>query len=141
MNKDAAAGNTNCVDACVDILMYLSCFENNDKMVNDLGFAVPLSGNTTNAHFKALAETFKSDKANANSVSWGCATAGGTMNKDYYDAFYLFRQDAIGLEMPAIEEKLSILKNSFINAVNTLYNTNKWDNSAWPAYGTTNQEG
>ena len=75
------------------------------------------------------------------SVSWGCATAGGTMNKDYYDAFYLFRQDAIGLEMPAIEEKLSILKNSFINAVNTLYNTNKWDNSAWPAYGTTNQEG
>ncbi|MBE6925865.1 MAG: hypothetical protein E7461_03380 [Ruminococcaceae bacterium] len=141
MNKDAAAGNTNCVDACVDILMYLSCFENNDKMVNDLGFAVPLSGNTTNAHFKALAETYKSDLANKETAAWGCATAGGNMNKDYYDAFYLFKQDALGLELPAIEEKLSILKNSFINAVNTLYNTNKWDSKAWPAYGTTNQEG
>ena len=141
MNKDAAAGNTNCVDACVDILMYLSCFENNDKMVNDLGFAVPLSGNTTNEYYKSLAETYKSDIANENTVSWSCATAGGTMNKDYYDAFYLFRQDAMGLEMPAIEEKLSVLKNSFINAVNTLYTTNKWDKSAWPAYGTSNKDG
>jgi uncharacterized protein involved in tolerance to divalent cations len=35
MNKDNQAGNTNCVDACVDMLMYLSCFENNDKMVNE----------------------------------------------------------------------------------------------------------
>lgn len=141
MNKDAAAGNTNCVDACVDILMYLSCFENNDKMVNDLGFAVPLSGNTTNEYYKSLAETYKSDIANENTVSWSCATAGGTMNKDYYDAFYLFRQDAMGLEMPAIEEKLSVLKSSFINAVNTLYTTNKWDKSAWPAYGTSNKDG
>ena len=141
MNKDSAAGDTKCVDACVDILMYLSCFENNDKMVNDLGFAVPLSGNTTNEYYKSLAETYKSDIANENTVSWSCATAGGTMNKDYYDAFYLFRQDAMGLEMPAIEEKLSVLKNSFINAVDTLYKTNKWDKSAWPAYGASNKEG
>lgn len=141
MNKDSAADNTNCVDACVDILMYLSCYENNDKMVNDLGFAIPLSGNTTNEYFKSLATTYKSDLANPNTVSWACATAGGTMNKDYYDAFYLFRQDAIGLEMSAIEEKLSILNNSFINAVNTLYKTNKWDNQSWPAYGTSNKDG
>ncbi len=141
MNKDAAAGNTNCVDACVDILMYLSCFENNDKMVNDLGFAVPLSGNTTNELFISLADTYKSDLANGNTVAWGCATAGGNMNKDYYDAFYLFKKDALGLELPAIEEKLSILLNSFINAVNTLYKTNKWDSKSWPAYGTSNQEG
>jgi hypothetical protein len=63
------------------------------------------------------------------------------MNKDYYDAFYLFRQDAIGLELSAVESKLPVLKNSFINAVNTLYNTNKWNNQAWPAYGSTNSEG
>lgn len=141
MNKDAAAGNTNCVDACIDLLMYLSCYENNDKMVNDLGFAVPLSGNTTNEYFKTLSDIYKSDVANENTVAWGCATAGGTMNKDYYDTFYLFRQEAIGLDMNAIEAKLPILKNSFINAVNTLYNTNKWDNTAWPEYGTSNQKG
>ncbi|MBQ7326495.1 MAG: carbohydrate ABC transporter substrate-binding protein [Clostridia bacterium] len=141
MNKDNAAGNTNCVDACVDILMYLSCFENNDKMVNDLGFAVPLSGNTTNEYFKSLANTYKGDVANENTVSWSCATAGGTMNKDYYDAFYLFRQDAIGLSLSEVESKLSVLKSSFTNSVNTLYNVNKWDNKAWPAYGVSNQEG
>jgi hypothetical protein len=110
-------------------------------MVNDLGFAVPLSGNTTNEYFKSLAETYKSDVENPNSVSWSCATAGGTMNKDYYDAFYLFRQDSIGLSMSDIESKLPVLKNSFINAVNTLYNTNKWDNKSWPEYGVSNQEG
>lgn len=141
MNKDTAAGNTKCIDACVDILMYLSCFENNDKMVNDLGFAVPLSGNTTNAYFKSLADTYAADVKNENTVAWSCATAGGTMNKDYYDAFYLFRQDAISLDMTAIEGRLSVLKNSFINAVNTLYNTNKWDNKSWPAYGTSSAEG
>lgn len=141
MNKDTASGNTKCVDACVDLLMYLSCYENNDKMVNDLGFAVPLSGNTTNEYFKTLADVYKSDIANENTVAWSCATASATMNKDYYDAFYLFRQDAIGLDMETVESKLSILKNSFINAVNTLYNTNKWDNKSWPAYGASNTEG
>lgn len=141
MNKDSAAGNSDCVDACIDILMYLTCFENNDKMVNDLGFAIPLSGNTTNSYFKILAEAYKSDLENENSVAWSCATANATMNKDYYDAFYLFRQDAIGLDISAIEGKLPVLKNSFINAVNTLYNTNKWDSKSWPAFGTSNQEG
>jgi len=34
-----------------------------------------------------------------------------------------------------------VLKNSFINAVDTLYKTNKWDKSAWPAYGASNKEG
>ncbi len=95
MNKDTSSGNSNCVDACVDMLMYLTCFENNDKMVNDLGFAIPLSGNTTNSYFKTLADAYKSDIANENSVAWSCATAGATMNKDYYDACYLFRQDAM----------------------------------------------
>ena len=52
-----------------------------------------------------------------------------------------FMARVFGKDMAAIEEDLSILKNSFINAVNTLYNTNKWDNQAWPAYGTSNQEG
>lgn len=141
MNKDSASGNSDCVDACIDILMYLTCFENNDKMVNDLGFAIPLSGNTTNSYFKTLADAYKSDLENENSVAWSCATANATMNKDYYDAFYLFRQDAIGLDISAIEGKLPVLKNSFINAVNTLYNTNKWDSKSWPAYGTSNQEG
>ncbi len=140
MNKDAANGNTNCVDACVDMLMYLSCYENNDKLVNDLGFAVPLSGNTTNSYFQALAETYKADKENATTVSWACATAASTMNKDYYDAAYLFRQDALGWELDKIQSQLgSVLHQSFINAVNTLYNTNKWDKSTWPAYGYSNK--
>lgn len=141
MSKDEAAGNTKCVDACIDMLMFLSCYENNDRLVNDLGFAVPLSGNTTNENFKALAAVYSADMANPNTVSWSCATAGGTMNKDYYDAFYLFRQDAIDLSLDQVTEKLSILKNSFINAVNTLYNTNKWDNSQWPPFGTSSKEG
>lgn len=139
MNKDVASGNDKCVNACIDILMYLSCFENNEKMVNDLGFAIPLSGNTTYEYFKSLAAVFKEDRKNDKALAWAAATAGNAMNKDYYDAAYLFRKTALQTDVANLKSALSTLVSSFTSAANTLYNQNKWNKDDWPAYGISNK--
>lgn len=138
MNKDKAAGNDKCVNACIDLLMWLSCFENNEKMVNELGFAIPLSGNTTYEYFKPLAELFKSDCENEKALAWSAATAGGAMNKNYYDATYLFRQNTLD-SSASIKESLGTLVSSFTSAANLLYQQNGWNMSAWPSWGTSNK--
>lgn len=140
MNKDEASGNDNCVNACIDMLMYLSCFENNDRMVNDLGFAIPLSGNTTYEYFNPLAEIFKEDRENEKALAWSAATAGNAMNKDYYDAVYLFRKTALTLDQSQIKSGLSTLVSSFSSSANILYQQNLWDKDSWPAYGTSNRD-
>lgn len=139
MNKDKSNSNDNCVNACIDILMYLSCFENNDRMVNELGFAIPLSGNTTYEYFKPLAEIFSLDRTNEKALAWSAATAGNAMNKDYYDAVYLFRKTALTLTDDETKDGLKTLVNSFSAAANILYQQNQWDITAWPAYGTSNK--
>ena len=138
MNRDKSNGNDKCVSACVDILMYLSCFENNDKMVNDLGFAIPLSGNTEYEYFEPLAEVFREDRNNEKALAWSAATAGNAMNKDYYDAVYLFRKTALVTDNSSIKTALSnTLVSSFASAANRLYQQNGWDRATWPAYGET----
>ena len=141
MKKDAAKSDDKCVAACVDMLMYLSCFENNDKLVNDRGFAIPLSGNTTYEHFVALAKQYETDCKNEKAVAWACATAGDNMNKDFYDAVYLFRNTALDKNGNITKADLKTLLNSFTAAANTLYTQNKWDRTKWPAYGYSNKTG
>lgn len=138
MNRDAKNGNSKCVDACIDMLMWLSCFENNDKMVNGLKFAIPLSGNTDFEYFKPLAEVFKKDRTNEKALAWASVSAGGAMNKDYYDAVYLFRTSVLSLSDSEIAAELKKrLTPSFQAAANTLYAQNNWNREAWPAYGAT----
>jgi hypothetical protein len=140
MNKDTANGDSKCVDACIDILMYLSCYENNDKMVNDLGFAIPLSGNTTYEYFIPLSEAYNADCKNEKAVAWACATAASNMNKNYYDAVYLFRKTVVESAETDIKSNLKTLVQAFTTAANTLYNQNKWDRTTWPAYGVSNKD-
>ncbi|MBE7078310.1 MAG: hypothetical protein E7380_00390 [Clostridiales bacterium] len=130
MAKDDKNNNDKCVNACIDVLMYLSCYENNDMMVNKRGFAIPLSGNTSYEHFRTLAEVYATDCANETTVAWGAATAGSSMNKDYYDAVYLFRTKA--LNGADVASELRNLESSFTSAANNLYTQNKWDKPSWP---------
>lgn len=128
------------LSACIDMLMYLSCFENNDRMVNDLGFAIPLSGTTTYEYFTKLAQAYRTDSASSKTVAWSAVTAGANINKSYYDACYLFNQTALNASsLDEVREKLSsVLLTSFKNTVSNLYNSNHWDISTWPPVGTSN---
>lgn len=140
MNKDAAAGNDNCVNACIDMLMYLTSAEINDQMVNDLGFAVPLSGNGAYEFFTPLIEDYKSDLSNEKALAWAAVTAGSSMNKDYYDAWYLFRRSIVSTyvtgdgDIANMRNMLKTLEEAFVTNAQILYDANGWANSDWPPY-------
>ncbi|MBQ8429257.1 MAG: carbohydrate ABC transporter substrate-binding protein [Clostridia bacterium] len=132
MNKDAQKGNQNCVNACIDILQYLSCFENNDKMVNDRGFAIPLSGKTEYSHFITLAEAYAADVSAENigkTIAWGSATSASSMGSTYYNATVNLRKELIN--GTPIADVLASLQKTFMTSANSLVASNKWDITSW----------
>jgi hypothetical protein len=140
MKKDEQNGNDNCVNACIDMLMYLTSSDINDKMVNDLGYAVPLSGNTTVEFFKSLAKDYANDLENSKALTWASITGGSSMNKDYYDAWYLFRRSVVSTyvfgeaDISNVKQMLKTLEESFVTNAGVLYKANSWNRTEWPAY-------
>lgn len=140
MKKDEKNGNTKCVDACIDMLMYLTSKDINERMVNDLGFAVPLSGNTTVDFFKPLAADYMADLQNEKALAWASITGGSAMNKDYYDAWYLFRRSVVtscvtnGADVTNVKNMLRTLEEAFVTNATVLYETNGWNKTKWPAH-------
>ena len=132
MNKDKENGDTKCVDACIDMLQYLSCYENNDKMVNDRGFAIPLSGKTEYQYFSSLAAAYDNDVSAANkdkTLAWACATPGSCMGSTYYNATVNSRKDL--LNGNSIESVLESLQKTFMTSATSLIASNKWDVNSW----------
>jgi len=132
MNKDKKNNDEKCVQACIDILQYLSCFENNDKMVNDRGFAIPLSGSTEYEYFATLAAAYEEDVSEANkskTLAWACATSGSCMGTVYYNATVNSRKDL--LNGKSIASVLESLQKTFVSAATNLQASNGWDVNAW----------
>ncbi len=126
------------VNACVDFLMFLTAAENNDRMINDKGVAVPLSGNGSGKHgyFESLTEQYELDCANENMFVWGNFNPSGTLTKAYYDAYFIaYHNYLYGNTTTSAKGD----KNQFINAVmngldsalNKLSTLNGWDTSNW----------
>jgi ABC-type glycerol-3-phosphate transport system substrate-binding protein len=132
MAKDEQAGNNKCVNACIDMLQFLSCYENNDTMVNERGFAIPLSGNTTYEHFITLANIYAEDTNAQNrtkTLAWACATSGSCLGSTYYNATVNLRKDLVNGD--SIATILGKLNNTFLNTAQSLVAANKWDVNAW----------
>lgn len=125
------------VAACVDFLQFVTCYENNDRLINDKGFSIPLSGNSDYSFFTALGEDYNLDKTNDKSLAWAAVSAGGNMNKEYYDRVYLTNIAFVTATDEEIANLLSGLVQNFQNAANTLYTQNSWDVSKWPTYEDT----
>lgn len=83
MNKGQDA-----VDACVDFLKFLTAPGNNSRMVNDLGFALPLrvSDNETEL-FHSLAEQYEQDVQAENSVMWSAINLFNSFGQEFYDTY------------------------------------------------------
>jgi len=123
------------VDACVDFLQYVTCFTNNDRLINDRGFSIPLSGRTSIELFSSLANDYLEDVNSEEALPWGACCASAVLNKSYYDADYLSRIAII--KANSEEDVLTILaslKTSYSTAINNLYKQNKWDTSKWLDY-------
>lgn len=136
VTNSAIAKGQDVVDKCVDFLMYVTSYSNNDRMINDKGFSIPLSGNTEYSYFKSLTEDFDEDKADETTMAWSAVCPGAALNKTYYDANYVTRIEIIKAkgDQETIDLKLKGLLSSFTTAVNNIYKQNQWDKDTWPAY-------
>ena len=132
MNKGDEA-----VAACVDFLQFVTCFENNDRLINDKGFSIPLSGNCEYEPFMELGEMYAEDKQNEKSIAWAAVSSGGNMNKEFYDKSYLTHIAFVTASDSEIDTLLDSLVENFQNAANNLYTQNQWDINKWPTYEDT----
>ena len=62
------------------------------------------------------------------------------MNKDYYDAWYLFRRSIVSTyvtgdgDIANMRNMLKTLEEAFVTNAQILYDANGWANSDWPPY-------
>lgn len=89
------------VDACVDFLMFLTASENNKRLVNDLGTALPINIKNSNVGiFADLAKQYESDLSDPNSLMWSSCyipeSLGTQFNEKYQLAMGKFYQDSEG---------------------------------------------
>ena len=124
------------VDMCADFLMYITAYEQNDRMINGIGYAIPLSGNTEDEKYKDLMELYEQDKADPTSFAWEAMCAKSTLTKGYYNSYRTFRTSKLAKNGGVWDENidLSSLVSSFEGAINQLYTYNKWDKTKWPDF-------
>lgn len=137
-NSKNGEDNRKKINACVDFLMYLTAKTNNDRMINDKGVAVPLSGEVgqKTAALQPLFDVYMSDMKDENKWSWDTFNSSATMGLTYYNATIRGRNDFFyGSNTPGAKGDLEIfiaaLKNGMDSAVEKLIKTNKWDTSKW----------
>ena len=116
--------------------MYVTSYSVNDRLINDKGFSIPLSGNSNYTYFKSLSEDYEVDSKDETTLAWAAVCPGGALNKTYYDANYITRMEIIKAKgnQETIDLKLAGLLSSFTTAVNNIYKQNSWDKTKWPAY-------
>lgn len=135
VTNSAIAKGEAVVEKCVDFLQFVTCYTNNDRMINDKGFSIPLSGNSDYSYFASLSADYQKDIQDPAAMAWGAVSPGSAMNKTYYDAAYLTRIEIIkATDQATIDLKLSGLSQSLATAINNVYQQNNWDRNTWPAY-------
>ena len=76
------------VEACVDFLKFLTAPKNNARMVNDLGFALPLNvADNTTAIFNDLSAQYEEDMKNPDSVMWSSINLFNSFGQKFYDTY------------------------------------------------------
>lgn len=76
------------VDACVDFLMFLSSPENNKRMVNNLGFALPLNVEDNGTPlFDGLARQYEADMKESKKVMWNAVNLYNEFGLEFADDF------------------------------------------------------
>jgi len=138
VTKTAINKGEGTINACTDFLQFVSCYSNNDRLINDKGFSIPLSGNTEYSYFSKLSADYQSDIKNENTLAWSAVCDSNAMNKEYFDAVYLTRIEIIkASNSTAVKTLLDNLVSNFTNSANSIYTVNKWDKDSWPTYNDT----
>ncbi len=119
------------VDACVDFLMFLTASENNSRLVNDLGYAMPLNVDKSNvALFNGLKEQYKQDKGNPDTLSWSACHIPGLLGTSFDDVYQLamgdLYQDSDGVLTGNVQAVVDKLKEQLPSSIATLKSKYGW---------------
>ena len=132
VTNSAIAKGEGAIDACVDFLMFLTASDNNSRLVNDLGTALPLKieDSTVNL-FKPLAGQYKADLENSKSLMWGACyipeMLGTAFNDNYQLTMGDFYEDPKGEKTGDISAVVSTLKPKAAESVADLIERYGWE--------------
>ena len=82
------------VDACVDFLMFLTASDNNARLVNDLGYALPLNvEDSTVDLFAGLADEYEADLQSGTALAWSACYIPDMLGTDFNNYYQLAMGD------------------------------------------------
>lgn len=126
-------------DACVDLLMYLTAPEQNNRLINELGVGIPL--NPTNkedlpSYLLPLVEAYEQDieeYSKGNMVGFDAFNSWGMMSTLYNNQFLITTKNLGNISSSGIsvESAVNSLKNNFATEYQTMININRYDPSTW----------
>lgn len=119
------------VDACVDFLMYLTATDNNKRLVNDLGYALPVKASESTVElFGGLAAQYAADKANSDTLSWSACyipeLLGTSFNEKYQLAMGDFYEDKTGNKTGDADAVVNELKPHAESGIASLISKYGW---------------
>lgn len=131
VTNSAISKGQEAVDACVDFLMFLTASDNNKRLVNDLGTALPLDiKNSTVEIFADLAVQYEEDKKNGNSLMWSSCyipeSLGTSFNEKYQLAMGDYYQDSEGKLTGDAAAVIDTLNGEIDKSMNTLIEKYGW---------------
>lgn len=124
------------VDACIDFLQFITAPQNNGRMVNNLGFTLPLdmeaNGESVNSLYAPLVAQYNTDIEN-NFFVWHIFNTWGMTGFNYWSKFTVeYRNMYKGQSILATA---SALNGVFLSSIATLIDDNEtsgaWDTSEW----------
>lgn len=131
VTNSAIAKGQAAVDACVDFLMYLTASENNARLVNDLGYALPLDVTKSNVElFSEIKEQYIEDSADENAVMWSACFIPDQLGTDFNNYYQLamgdFYEDSDGVKTGDAQAVISALNAKIDACVNEIIARYGW---------------
>lgn len=124
------------VDGCVDLLMYLTAPEQNNKLIGDLKGGLPLNPNADfkpAEHLQKLNDIYWQDIAKMKTgerVSWGALCSWEVLGYAF-NTTYIKNMEDVETGAKDVNTAAIALGNAIKNTVNNKIKTEGWDTSAW----------
>ena len=136
ITNSAVAKGQETVDACADLLMFLTAPEQNNRMIGDLKGGMPLNPSEDFEladHLKPLNDVYWQDVEKLSSgerVNWAALCSWEVLGYNFNTTFIRNMED-VQWGGKSAETATVTLANAIKNTINTYMYTEGWDTSAW----------
>lgn len=121
------------VDGCIDLLMYLTAPEQNNRLVGDLGGGIPLNPDEDteiSSYLTDVVEMYAEDSKDPSLMKWGSFSHWSVLTLDYNSYFLTDTLSYINNEI-TLEQLMTDLKGQIAVNIRKFMNENDYDTSKW----------